>query len=295
MSFKRYDALRLFVETARYASFSEAAEALNMTKGAISYQINTLEQSIGFPLFKRTARGVFLTDQASELLDHCTRSFTDMETALSRLAGTSTQSLTIASSTYFAARWLSPRLMTFMQAYPDIQLRIQPMTHLFHLEEQGVDVAIRWGDGNWTDVAIEPLLNCPAWPTGNQAAADLVATKGLEEAFAAFTLLRDHDRSNAWSEWYHMADLAFAARKDTLIIPDPNVRVQAVINGQRVALNDSLSFTELQSASLVRLSDQALENYGYFLAYSGASLTNPAVKKFADWARAEALANPIQI
>ena len=175
--------------------------------------------------------------------------------------------------------------MTFMQKHPDIQLRIQPMTQLFNLESQGVDIAIRWGDGAWDDVEISPFMPLPAWPVGNVESAHKVQKIGLERAFSEFTLLRDHDGSNAWSDWYDTANLRHQTRKDTLIIPDPNVRVQAVIDGQGIALNDALVARELEEGQLVRLSDVELSSYGYFLARPHRVSSNTSADAFVRWLR----------
>ena len=230
--FKHHDSLRLFVEIAQHRSFSDAAVALHMTKGAISYQIKTLEADLQLRLFERKPRGVGLTREGQELLKASRAHYREIETELARLRGEGEQTLTVGMASYFASRWLSPRLMTFMQQHPDIQLRIQPMIQLFDLERQGVDVAIRWGDGNWNDVDIEPFMVMPAWPVGNRAAAEKVRSIGLERAFSEFTLLRDQGDSDAWSDWLEAAGLPPQNRRATLIIPDPNVRVQAVIDGQ---------------------------------------------------------------
>lgn len=61
ITFKHHDTLRLFTEVAQCKSFSDAAEKLHLTKGAISYQVKILEASLGFDLFLRTPRGVNLT------------------------------------------------------------------------------------------------------------------------------------------------------------------------------------------------------------------------------------------
>jgi DNA-binding transcriptional LysR family regulator len=186
-------------------------------------------------------------------------------------------------SSYFASRWLSPRLMSFMQLYPDIQLRVQPMTQLFDLERQGVDVAIRWGNGAWDDVEIIPFLTMPAWPTGNPDVARRVKTIGIERAFSELKLLRDHDDSTAWSDWHTAAGLPLQTRKDTLIIPDPNVRVQAVIDGQGIALNDRLIKQEIDERKLVRLSKVELSSYGYFLARPASGRNEHSVEEFVQW------------
>lgn len=281
--FKHHDSLRLFARIAQYRSFSEAAEALHMTKGAVSYQITVLEDALGCRLFDRKPRGVALTREGQEVLNETRNHYRDIETALDRLKAERSPSLTVGMSSYFASRWLSPRLMTFMQLHPEIQLRIQPMTQLYDLERQGVDLAIRWGNGIWDDVEIQPFMPMPAWPVGNQAAAAMVRKVGLARAFSAFTLLRDHDNSNAWSDWFAVAGLPPQTREDTLIIPDPNVRVQAVIDGQGIALNDTLVARELEQGLLVRLSEVELSSYGYFIARPRTAHGPRSVDAFAAW------------
>jgi len=283
ISFKHHDSLRLFVEVAQHKSFSNAAEALHITKGAISYQIKTLEMDLDLILFERNPRGVVLTREGRQLLRLGLAHYREIETELAILKGIGEQSLTVGMSSYFASRWLSPRLMTFMQRHPDIQLRIQPMTQLFELERQGVDIAIRWGDGDWDDVDIEPFMPLPSWPVGNADAAEKVRQIGLQRAFSQFTLLRDHDGSNAWSDWFQAACLPQQTREDSLIILDPNVRVQAVIDGQGIALNDALVARELEEGKLFRLSQIELTSYGYFLAKPRTQNRTKSVDAFVHW------------
>lgn len=285
--YKHHDTLRIFVEIAQQRSFSEAAEYLHMSKGAISYQVKTLEADLGFKLFERKARGVSLTAQGKILLATMCPRFLDIEAQLSALKNTGVEPLTVGMSSYFASRWLSPRLMTFMQKHPDIQLRIQPMIQMFDLAQQGVDLAIRWGNGAWSDVKVTSFMPMPAWPVGNAEALETVRQLGLKKAFSRFVLLRDHDESNAWSDWLDAAKLPQSTRADTLIVPDPNVRVQAVIDGQGIALNDALVTRELEEKQLFRLSDVELSSYGYFLANPYASTHAKSVDAFTQWLMAE--------
>ncbi|WP_299847068.1 LysR family transcriptional regulator [uncultured Roseovarius sp.] len=284
MRFRHYDSLRVFSVVARNRSFSAAAEELNLTKGAVSYQIKQLEQELGFTLFQRLPRGIALTEQGQQLLGTAQSAFEAIEQKIAGLRHD--RILTIGMSTYFASRWLSPRLMQFMSAHPDIRLRVQPMVNLIDLQGEGVDLAIRWGRGQWNDMMVEPLLPFPAWPTGDARAAKLVDELGLTGAFQQLTLLRDRDDSNAWSEWFDVANLDFKGDSEALIIPDPNVRVQAVMDGQGVALNDALIRPEIDAGRLFRLSATALENYGYFLAYAPGALANPDIAVFVDWLKA---------
>ena len=271
------------MEIARYASFSEAAGALNMTKGAISYRVKTLEDDLGHTLFLRTTRGVSLTDVGKELELACRTYYEEIETQINSLKAGSASSLTVGVSTYFAARWLSPRLMSFIQKYPDIQLRLQPMTRLFDLEAQGVDIAIRWGHGQWDDVEILPFMALPAFPVGNSAALEQSRRSGIKSVIQTYTLLSDHDDSNAWTDWLTTANLPHQTRRNTLIIPDPNVRVQAVMDGQGIALMDEMVDPEIIDGRLFRLSDIELSDYGYFLANPKRAQPKGAAENFIEW------------
>ncbi|MEM9969445.1 MAG: LysR substrate-binding domain-containing protein, partial [Pseudomonadota bacterium] len=191
--------------------------------------------------------------------------------------------LTVGVSTYCAARWLSPRLMTFMQSHPDVQLRIQPMIEFSEAEMQGVDLAIRWGTGKWSDGTVTSFMPIPPFPVGNADAAKQVKRLGIREAITDLTLLRDREDSNAWSEWLDRASLPPQARQDVLIVPDPNVRVQAVINGQGVALMDDLVGDELLGGKLHRLSDIALPDYGYFIVRPDRATASEPAAVFCDW------------
>lgn len=288
MRFRSHDALRAFALVARHTSFSAAAEQMHVTKGAVSHQMRQLEDELGFTLFARNPRGIALTEKGQELLGAAQGAFLDIEAKIAELtqASASARALTIGVTTYFASRWLSPRLMDFMRQYPDIRLRIQPMIDLLDWKGEGIDLAIRWGNGHWRDMIIAPLFRCPAWPTGNADALAQVQSSGLKAAFESFTLLRDRDDSNAWSHWYGIAAIPYRKSVDSLIIPDPNVRVQAVIDGQGVALNDSLVTTEIEAGRLFRLSDHELSDYGYHLAYSAEAMSSPDVSAFADWLKA---------
>ena len=263
---------------------SDAADELCLTKGALSHQIKNLEAELKFDLFKRHSKGIMLTESGQSFLSTCQSAFGKIEQKAMELnPAHAAQTLTVGTTTYVASRWLSPRLMDFIRKHPDIRLRIQPMIDLFNFQQQGIDIAIRWGDGGWDDCHIEKLFNCPAWPTGDLEARKSVERDGLEVAFSTFTLLRDREGSNVWSEWYQKAGLTHLDRADTLIVPDPNVRVQAVADGQGVALNDELIGREVEDGSLHRLSDVQLDHYGYFVAVEEHRQSEAPIVAFKNW------------
>lgn len=100
--------------------------------------------------------------------------------------------------------------------------------------------------------------------------------------------MHDADGSRAWSDWFEAAGLAMPQAADDLVIPDPNVRVQAVIDGQGVALYDELVADEVRAGKLYQYEALALNDYGYYLVYPEGSLSDPPIRQFHDWIRAEA-------
>ena len=288
MRFRSYDSLRLFGVVARHLSFTKAAAELNLTKGAVSYQITRLEEALGFPVFQRRQRALSLTEKGRRLWYVSEVAFRDLEREIAELRDAAPGRITVGMSTYFASRWLSPRLMTFTAGHPKVGLRLQPLVDLLDLDAHHIDFAIRWGKGDWTDMEIEPLFACPAFPTVGSGFTERIAEQGLEEVLSASPLLHDRDDSTAWQDWHAAAGIDYRAARDDLVIPDPNVRVQAVIDGQGIALNDSLVTAEIDDGRLSRISDIVLADYGYYLAYPKGAMAVPGVRAFRDWLQCQA-------
>ena len=293
MRFRSFDSLRVFIEVAQHKSFTAAADGLNLSKGAVSYQISQLENELVFKVFDRQKRGIFLTEQGRQLLHLAETSLGDLERQIERIRKDTNRNITIGMSTYFASRWLSPKLMHFMANYEDIGLRIQPLVDLIDLRRVDIDMAIRWGKGDWTDpnTTIESLFSCPAMLTAGIAVYDRIEQSGIEAALGSLLLLDDRDGSHAWQDWFEVAGLPMVEHQKNLVIPDPNVRVQTVVDNQGVALNDALVENELKQGLLKHYDAVRLEDYGYYLVYPENALEQPALRAFRDWVIGEAARN----
>lgn len=154
---------------------------------------------LGMPV-EAELRGVSLTQKGRDLWLSAQAAFNSLETRIDELRGTPRRPVTIATTTYFASRFLSPRLMMFMKAHPQIRLRLQPMIDLMDLHNEGIDLAIRWGRGEWTDVTVRRLFACPAFATDDREALALVQAEGLASAVSKLTLLADRSGSVAWAD-----------------------------------------------------------------------------------------------
>lgn len=288
MRFRTYDNLRLFDVVARHLSFTAAAHEINLTKGAVSYQIQRLENELGFKVFIRKHRGIALTEKGKKLWHSSQAAFLNLEQEITRLREQDLERINIGMSTYFASRWLSPLLMNFMDRHPKIGLSLQPVIGLIDFRKGNIDMGIRWGKGDWTDMETELLFLCSAKPTAGVAIAKRIDDEGIEAVLPDLLLLHDRDDFEAWVDWHKAAGLVCQSTQNGLVIPDPNVRVQSVINGQGVALNDLLVAPELSAGQLREISTVGLSDYGYYLVYPSGSLDNPSLKAFRDWIMDEA-------
>lgn len=289
MRFRSFDGLRIFVMVARHSSFTAASSELNLTKGAVSYQINQLESELGFKVFDRQKKGIVLTEQGRMILRVAQEAFNDMESQIRRIRKNTENDITIGMSTYFASRWLSSRLMRFMASYPDINLRIQPLIDLIDISEVNIDVAIRWGKGDWNinGEKLELIFSCPAMLSVGKAIHQQIKREGIEAAVNQVKFFNDRDGSRAWQDWCDKAGIDYIARHNSLVIPDPNVRVQAVIDNQGVAINDALVSNEVSKGLIHLYEDVQLADYGYYLVYPERALEQPAVRAFRDWIMGE--------
>ena len=164
-----------------------------------------MERALGFPVFIRQQRGIALTEKGDRLRQACQQALGELDREIAALRERGPGQITVGMSTYFASRWLSPRLMTFTANQPGIGLRLQPLIDLIELRVHGIDMAIRWGRGDWRDMEIERLLPCPAFPTAGTAIAKRVADRGLDAALPELPLLHDRDGSTAWRDWHEAA------------------------------------------------------------------------------------------
>ncbi len=290
MRFRNYDNLRSFCQVARHDSFTAAAEAISLTKGAISHQVDRLEAELGFTLFRRARTGIELTPNGRKLLRVAELAFDSVEQEIGHLRRRDQNSLTIGMATYFASRWLSPRLMRFITLHPGIGLRIQPLIGVRDLRSSDLDMAIRWGKGDWQDrgMAIEPILQTPAMLTASAAAGRRIEADGIAAAIQDLKLLHDAEGSTAWQDWFNAAGLEMRGGANDLLIPDPNVRVQAVIDDQGVGLYDALVDDEVAAGKLYRYEPVRLDDYGYYLVYPEDAAHESPMQEFRDWILGEA-------
>ena len=282
-----YDMLRTFQVVAKNLSMTEAALKLNQSKGSISYQIKTLENQLGFTLFERSNARLHLTSKGQKLLNVSTLSLDQIDQEIELLKFKKPTPLTIALQSYFLSRWLSPRLMKFTAKHPEIGLRFVPLNFINEMDNIEADISICWGKEGMINSPHERLISCPACPTANSQIAERVKKEGLDKIILTTPLLFDSSESIGWQDWFSHAGIDFKKSIQGVSISDSNSRVQAVIDGQGIALWDHLVSPEINSGNLHYLSNIQLDEYGYYIRVKENILENDTVKLFFKWIKEE--------
>lgn len=196
------NALRVFEVAMRQGSFTRAAEELRVTQAAVSHQIARLEDRLGVALFLRASGGLVPTDEGRLLYPVLEHGLDGIARTLSRITGRrDVELLKIGVNTTFALGWLLPRLAAFENAHPEVDLRISTNNNRVDILREGLDMAIRFGNGSWTGNDAVPLVAAPMAPL----CAPSLALRLSEPAdLAQMVLLRSY-RSAEWPGWFEAA------------------------------------------------------------------------------------------
>lgn len=204
-------AFRAFDAAARHMSFQKAAEELNVTPAALSFQIKSLEEHFGSPLFTRLNRAVALTEAGAALAPGARDGFEALAAAWRTAQRVTEQnSLTVTAGPAFTATWLAPRLYGFVQDHPDIEFRLSASLNMVDLARSGVDIAIRFGYGVEDDrLHAEPLME--DWVTPMMI-PDLAERFPGEAGLADIPIIHQEDIGFLdppvdWPAWFQAAGL----------------------------------------------------------------------------------------
>ncbi len=281
-------ALRAFEAAARHLSFAQAAAELNVTPAALSFQIKSLEDHLGHPLFHRLNRAVALTEAGMALSPGTTDGFDRLNRAWQAAKRSADhRGLTITAGPAFTAKWLAPRLFTFASMHPDIELRFSATLRLVDFDLDDVDVAIRFGLGGTDgDVFGTPII--AEWVTPMMAPSLANRVRDPSDLRNA-TLLHQDDIAFLrpplnWQAWFNLTGLG-AAPETGPRFSQADHALDAAEAGAGVVLGRaSLAERALREGRLVAPFDLGLRTPAHyrFLCRKGAEGSAP-VKPFLDW------------
>ncbi|MCU9847932.1 LysR substrate-binding domain-containing protein [Defluviimonas sp. WL0024] len=288
-----------FEVVARRKSFTLAADELCLTQSAVSRQIKALEEQLGVALFRRLHRAIEPTAEGRRLFESVTRGLQEIETCVTGLrAATVNPQITVAASVAFSYFWLMPRLERFSARHPEIDLRILATDQRVDLRQEGVDVAILYGVGQWEGARTHLLFGERVYPVCSpeylRSHPELRAPSDMLDQ----TLLHLDGGGNIWGgvDWRVWLATQGATgqpvRRGVRLNSYPMI-IQAAEAGRGVALGWSyITDPMLAEGRLVRPVDKVLETReGYYVGALEKDADVPAIASFLQWIRGEVAEN----
>ncbi|MCV3767822.1 LysR family transcriptional regulator [Rhizobium sp. TRM95796] len=277
------NALRAFEASARHLSFTKAAIELCVTQAAVSHQVKLLEDRLGTKLFRRLPRGLRITDEGEALLPVLRESFDRMADMLNRFeGGRLRETLHLGCVGTFAVGWLLPRLEGFRKTHPYVDIRLSTNNNRVDIAAEGLDYAIRFGDGAWHRTNAVRLFEAPLAPLClPRIARHLKRPEDLQ----AQTLLRSY-RADEWLSWFAAAGIDEPARFNTgnIMFDSSLAMMEAALQGVGVALCPPLMFERFLSSGQVEQPFADSVSLGcYWLTRLNSHPVTPAMVDFERW------------
>lgn len=277
------NAVRMFEIAAQCQSFTQAAERLHVTQGAVSKQIALLEEQLGCSLFKRHGPKLVLTDKGRDYLAAVEDSFAILRRATTSLRRRRDNFLTISLLPSFARFWLLPRIPNLERTLPHITVRLAASYRYIDFDKEAdIDVAIRFGKGHWPEVFRHQLTFDPLFPVcAPSVAASIQSPADLlqQELITDFP-----DYYNEWPAWFTARGIDHH-KKPRWQYDDTGLQIQAAVDGRGVLLaRDSFIGDYLNSGALQKVSTEGfLSQFQYYFVCPEARLREPSVQAFFQW------------
>jgi LysR family glycine cleavage system transcriptional activator len=279
--------LRAFEAAARHLSFTRAAAELNVTQTAISHQIRRLEEQLGIRLFLRRNRALLLTREAESYLPAVRAAFEDLRRATERLRRPEREGLlTVSTTASLAAKWLVTRAAAFQEAHPGIEVRITTSSHLVDFRREEVDMAVRYGRGNWPGLRAQWLMAEELFPVCSPSLLNGARPLRQPEDLVHHTLLHATVSREDWQLWLTAAGLpgSIASRRG-LTFDQSFMAIQAAVDGHGIAMGRT-RFVEADVAAgrLVVPFDVVLPaDAGFYIVAPEDTAGSPKIALFRDW------------
>lgn len=285
-------ALRGFESAARLLSFTAAAAELNLTQSSISRQIAGLEQQVGKPLFVRKTRALLLSPAGTQLLHAVRQALNGIDMTVDEIRGAAgVRRVTLSTYASFASLWLVPRLALFQRLHPDIEIRLDASDRIVDLQDEDVDIAIRWvptgklppGATLLIDDVVAPALS-PQLLGGVKlhAPADLANWPLLD----LDSSVPGTQRLN-WTTWFDYAGAGTVEpAAGRLVFSFLDQAVQAAVRGQGVALVRSPFLQDCVANGDLVMPFPRIRmpmSYRHVLAVNPAGARKPHVDTFLAW------------
>jgi DNA-binding transcriptional LysR family regulator len=284
-----FRAISMFHSTARAGSIAGAAQELGVTPSAITQQIHTLETYLGTSLLTKDGRNVKLTEEGERFYNMTFGGIEQIIEAAHRLRGYRAVSvLTVRASPSISSKWLLPRISRFIEAHPELDLRVDGTNEPTNFEREDVDVEIRHGTGHWPGLFVEGLVDERFFPV---CSPRLTSAGSLEPAeLPRHRLIHSVKSLVTWTHWFETLGIVPDRRWDRVLFDRSHMVIDAAAAGLGIALeSDLLAWEELRDGRLVRpvASPPVMTAVTQWFVCPQDHLRRSKVRAFMEWVRDE--------
>lgn len=290
-------ALLAFEAAARRGSFTAAAQELNVSQPAVSRQIKSLEEALGTAVFTRGHRRITLTDAGKIYYDSVVSGFLGIVEAgriVAQIA--SPERVTIYANYGLASYWLMPRLTRYQEANPDVDIVVRTVEQEQRLSDSEAEIAIRFGDGQWSDGAVKLLFNECCFPVCSPAYLDTKDPITTVAALAQHRLMKVQTDNQPWLDWagfFRAFGVKYQGQRASTY-NNYTLSIQAALAGQGIALGwDHIVDDFLERGWLIRPIPEAITTrLGYYTVARHDAALSGALNNVLKWLHAEVSASP---
>jgi len=290
-----FAALKAFEAAARNKSFRAAAQEACLTASAISHQIRALEEFLGTRLFLRERGKSVLTTAGKDYLKRIEYVFEILETATAEAARRgSDQSLRIHASDSLASSWLLPMLSDYQQRYPQIDLKIINSLEPLEFRPNNLDIAIRYGDGNWPGLNAELLMEEELFLVCSPSLVDKLPSMDSLEELAEHTLIHCSLNEHEWRDWFELVGCSVSVIKHRIDLDSRLLVHKAAAGGLGIGIGRA-SYAEefFRDGTLTMPYPMRMTTgQGYYLVYPERMLLPEKTANFRDWLLSQASHQP---
>jgi LysR family glycine cleavage system transcriptional activator len=281
--------LRVFESVARNHTFAAAAQELHISQGAVSHQIKTLEDWLGFKLFERQAGRSLLTGGAQAYAGALHGAFAEIVRATQELVSVGAQRvLNVRGHTTFFTHWLIPLLPKFQELHPDIKVRLAANVERVDFQDfqrENVDVGIRYGDGDWDGLRSDLIIRDALTPIMAPKLAARLPQPCSAEDILRLPLLHSTRISAHWPDWIKAANAKRSTVAGDMYYEDLSIIYECAVQGLGVAMGQLRHFqNELAQGKLVAPHPFVLRRpRGYYLVCPEGKAADSKIASFRDW------------
>ena len=295
------NALRAFEAVSRHLNYRKAAEELNVSPAAANQLVSKLEEAIGAPLFEKKGRGLVLTPIGAAGREGLALPFRQIADTVGRMRMMSnTERLIVSTSPSFAASWLVPRLESFKEKNPGIDVLIDSTPQLVDIARGAADVGIRFGVKDHGDLVVHRLFDeelcAMCSPSLAEGPPKITRLEDLENAtllrwdLSQFEWASNTRKWNYWKHWLAQQGADHVKPGDGVRFTDYNQALQVAIAGQGFIIGSTPILRDLMAANLLvsPFPSGVATDIGYDLVTTQAAQSRPEVATFIQWTMQEA-------